>query len=81
MKRNRLKIPGFFLVYELIICNILYKQNIEDKYKYVAEERNAENLIYCIIFTKSPECHIRHIRIEKEPEMSTQDRNPYIMVK
>lgn len=74
LNRNGRKMLEFCQINELLIGNTFWEQEMDDKYTFIAEERDSKSLIDYIVFTKNLEKDINNIRTEKEPELSTQHR-------
>ncbi|KAI4461171.1 reverse transcriptase (rna-dependent dna polymerase) [Holotrichia oblita] len=59
---------------DLLIGNTWWKQEEEDKYTFVAEERNAKSIIDYITYTQNFQQEIEEVKVEIEAELATQHR-------
>ncbi|KAK9710075.1 hypothetical protein QE152_g26222 [Popillia japonica] len=56
LNKNGVKMIDFCRRNDLIIGNTMWYQNLEDKYTFVAKERNARSLIDYIVYTQDLTC-------------------------
>lgn len=74
LNRNGTKMIEFCQNNDLIIGNTMWRQEEEDKYTFVAEERNAKSVIDYIVHTRSLNEVIQNIETRKEAEIGSNHR-------
>lgn len=79
LNRNGNKMLVFWQINDLLIANILWKQKIENKYAFVAEERNTKNtIIDYTVYTRYLEQQIHIVQTEKasyKPNTESSQQN------
>lgn len=74
INRNGAKMIEFCRRNDLIIGNTMWYQKLEDKYSFVAEERNAKSLIDYIVYTQNMSRTVRRVETRREAEVGTNHR-------
>lgn len=74
INRNGIKMIEFCRRNDLVVGNTMWYQQIDEKYTFVAEERNARSLIDYFVYTQSLIKIIQKVQTKKEAEAGTSHR-------